>query len=234
MSYPKLKSILCLTLAAVTAMSAGAAEVYFDTVSTEKAVRAQGAYFGLFGGGSFDYDVDSAGSRNLLSEQDGTGWFIGAEIGYQFRTAFPVRPAFEVELFYMSDKANSANATSVLTNDFYSINLMANFILALDLTDYRDDIGFFANLHPYIGGGLGAAYTNADSSLVSGTGDGLTLGSSSKISFAYQIFAGLEVDLSDYVSIYGEYRRLWIDNVGGSNFSRSKQDLWNIGFKVQY
>ncbi len=234
MTYLNTKTFFCGILFVAVTTIAPAAEVYFDTVSTEKSVRAQGAYFGFFGGGSWDYNVDSSGTAGLSSEQDGTGWFIGAELGYQFRTAYPVRPAFEVELFYAADKAISENATSRLSNDFYSVNLMVNFILALDLSDYRDDVGFLASLHPYIGGGLGGAYTNADSSLLSGSGDGLSLGSSGKISFAYQFLAGLEVDLSDYVSIYGEYRRLWINNVAGSNFSESDRNLWNIGFKVQY
>lgn len=216
-------------------MGARAAEVYFDTISTEKAVRAQGAYFGLFGGGAMDLDVKTGGALEGFAQQDEGGWFLGAEIGYQFRTPFPVRPAFELELFYFANEFRAEAPGALATADFYHITLMANFILALDLSDFRDDIGFLASVHPYIGAGLGGAYTNVSNADIEfATTDDVSLSDGSKFSFAYQVFAGLEVALSDYVSVYGEYRRLWISDLAGAEFDDGDQNLWGLGFKVQY
>lgn len=212
-----------------------AAEVYFDTVSTEKAVRTHGAYFGLFGGGATNFEVDGGQGLEEASQQDKNGWFVGAEIGYQFRTPFPIRPAIELELFYLSNDYRAEVGGGKAAADLYHVNLMANVLLALDLTDYRDELGFLASFHPYIGVGAGAAYTNVSSgSITTAEGRTLSLGDGAKVTLAYQLIAGLEIDLSDYFSIYGEYRRLWIDDIAGSSLTSGDQNLWGLGFKVQY
>ncbi len=222
-----------ITLASGSAIQA--AEVYFDTVSTEKAVRMHGAYFGLFGGGATDFEVEEGKGLEEASQRDENGWFVGAEVGYQFRTPFPLRPAIELELFYLANDYRADVGGGKASADMYHVPLMANAILALDLSDYREDLGFLAAFHPYIGAGVGAAYSNvSNSSLETADGRTLKLADGSKVTFAYQIIAGLEIELSDYFSIYGEYRRLWIDDIAGATFTSGDQNLWGAGFKVQY
>lgn len=212
-------------------------EVYFDTVSTEKAVRMHGAYFGFFGGGSTDFSAtNDEGELGGYSVNDEGGWFLGAEIGYEFRTPFPIRPAVEVELFYLANDFQAEDgAGNRATADLYHVNLMVNFVLALDFSNFESDLGVFAAFHPYIGAGIGASYSDLSHSRIDLAGGGKDdFGSGSDITFAYQLFGGLELALSDYVSIYGEYRRLFIDDLAGAALGDGEQNLWGFGFKVKY
>ncbi|MEM7143688.1 MAG: outer membrane beta-barrel protein [Verrucomicrobiota bacterium] len=241
-----MKRYLNLTIAKATTIIvlantplANAEEVFFDTVSTAKASRSQGAYFGIFGGGAYPSDADYRGRLGGLGlDLDGdSGWLVGAELGYTWDTATPLRPGIEVEFMYLGDNSLDANGTG--TNSFAAdINiytLMFNGILALDLDQHRDDVGdFIAALHPYVGAGLGWAYSRQrGGTLTTPTGTS-SFPRNSDNSFAWQFFAGLEVDLTERVSVYGEYKYLVLDKAAGDNISDYKLDLWTMGVKVEY
>jgi opacity protein-like surface antigen len=111
---------------------------------------------------------------------------------------------------------------------------MFNCVVALDLTDYRPAGTFLADFHPYFGAGLGAVYSGArDSNLITGSGKGY-FESGSEFSLAYQIFTGLEFDLNEYVSLYGEFRWLYNHDLPGGSLGQSDLGLWNAGVKVRY
>ncbi len=233
-----------LTAAILTlAVSAHAAEVYFDTISTEKASRMHGAYFGMFGGADISQDADVVNQRGQSFELDNeTGWFGGIEFGYQWQTPFPVRPAFEVELFYLyNDFYADGNPSRAVEDDSvrgetHSAVAMANLILALDLSDYRDSVGpFWAGFHPYIGGGIGAAYVWQRNFTFDRGGSVRSSGSNGDVTFAYQLFAGVEFDVSDTLSLYAEYKWLVFDDLGDdTGITNYEHNMFGAGFKVQY
>ncbi len=220
---------------------ASAAEVYFDTVSTEKAVRTHGAYFGAFGGvGVSGADVDFGNRLKGASLDTTEAAFGGIEFGYSFSTPLPLRPSIELELLYLDDefraelrdvRKRTASANLKL------FNASINVLLALDLSMYREDIGdFLAALHPYVGFGVGGAYAELDSfglrdkrgRRVSSEGD------QSGFEYSYQLFGGLELAFSDAFSVYAEYKYLAISNLGNGNINNYERPLLNFGFKVQY
>lgn len=244
---PSSRSSVAVFAASAAALAAFAAlpspsraeEVYFDTISTAKATRLHGAYFGAFGGGSGFNDA-SFGKRlgGLgLDASDDSGWLAGVEFGYSYATPFPIRPAIEVELFYLdNDLPADGNGGASYKGHLRAGTLMLNGILALDLEDYRAEVGdFWAGFKPYIGAGLGGAYTTVrNQNLSIPGGGGGKLGSGSNWSYAYNFFAGIEYAFDDMWSIYGEYRKLFFDRLANGSIKDSEFDLWTLGFKVQY
>ncbi len=242
MRHPKcfISAVVAMTLSA-SASVAFAAEVYFDTVSTEKAVRTHGAYFGAFGGvgvGGADVDFNKRLRGASLDKTEAA--FGGVEFGYSFNTPLPLRPSIELELLYLDDElraelldARKRTASANLKLFNASINLM----LALDLSMYNEDLGsFLAALHPYVGFGVGGAYAELDSyGLRNKRGRRVTSeGDQSGFEYSYQIFGGLELAFSDAFSIYAEYKYLAISNLGNGNINNYERPLLNFGFKVQY
>lgn len=240
LTFTILKTTLGAGLLAMTASLAPAAEVYFDTISTEKASRLSGAYFGVFGGSDFDQDADvNPGDAGPSFTLDGQGsLFLGVEFGYEWQTPFPLRTGFEVEAMYLSNDFEAHNEFSEISADFHSAVIMANLTLALDLADYRDDVGpFWAAFHPYIGAGFGGAYTWQRNGKIKDLTDGseISNGNSGDFTFAYQLFAGVEFDLTDTLSLYAEYKYLVFDDLGtSSGISDYQHNLFGAGLKMQY
>jgi opacity protein-like surface antigen len=232
-----------------------AAEVFFDTVSTEKAVRTHGAYFGAFGGfGLGSAEVDFGNDLDDASLDESQAAFGGIEFGYTFSTPLPIRPSIELEFLYLDDdiqatledipEANKANLSpSKLAKlprtgsaNLKLFNTSLNLILALDLSMYREDIGdFLAALHPYIGAGIGGAYAKLDSfGFRNEAGEEIgDQGDQSGFEVTYQLFGGLEVSFSDAFSVYAEYKYLAVTSLG-EQISNYERPLLNFGFKVQY
>ncbi len=225
-----------LTCAALIAQSA---EVYFDTISTEKATRLHGAYFGAYGGISInpDGDVRSRG-QTYENFDDSIGGWGGIEIGYSWQTPIPLRPAVEFELMYLYNELDArGSGGGVFASEEHSIIAMFNFVLALDLEPYRQDIGdFWANLHPYVGAGIGAGYVfNSDLQVRDTPGGRDRQSDQDDLTFAYQIFAGIEYDVTEAFSIYMEYKYLVLDDLGNDiGISDRENHLLGVGFKVQY
>lgn len=217
---------------------APAAEVYFDTISTEKATRLSGAYFGVFGGADVDQDADVNPNNSRPLNLDGEGsLYLGVEFGYQWQTPFPLRTGFEVEAMYLANDFEASNALTSASADFHSAVVMANLTLALDLSDYRDDLGpFWASFHPYIGAGVGGAYVwQRNYKLERANGSIQNGGNSGDFTFAYQLFAGVEFDLTDTLSLYAEYKYLVFDDLGASTgVSDYQHNLFGAGLKMQY
>ena len=251
---------LAFGLVACTAVcTATAGEVYLDTVrattggysdtvvSTERAYRTQGAYFGLQGG------VSSRGSASFRNElggaelEDESGFVLGARAGYWFRIPFPIRPSLEVELNYLRDDVSVGGTVSSEKHvgrvtgggDLSAFVGTVNLVLALDLEPYRDQVGdVLAAFHPYVGAGIGAAYSSLEDFSLKirdeEGGEKKVDAEGSKIDFAYQVFGGLEIDLSEEFSIYGEYKRMVLEGTGTESITDYERDLWVLGFKVNY
>ncbi len=227
--------------AALTLLSTGlpavADEVYFDTVSTRKASRDHGRYFGAFGGGSSNAGAAFGDRLSGASLSEDGGWLLGLEFGYTFNTGWPVRPSLELEFMMMNNALDADGAGSLsLSSDLRAWTLMANASIALDLSDRRDHVGdFLASFHPYIGAGIGGAIVeHRNVSATDTDGRRVGLGDDSDITWAWQVFAGIEYAFTDEFSLYGEYKRLGLNEIGDGSITDTEFDIFTLGFKFQY
>ncbi len=217
--------------------SSMADEVYFDTISTRKASRDHGAYFGAFGGGApSGPSADLRGDYKGLHIDKDDGWFLGAEFGYSFSTPLPAKAFVELEFSYLDTPLNAFGSKSLLQSDIRAFNLLLNGGIQLNLDDRRDEVGdFWASFRPFVGAGIGGAHVRQNNILLEEDGKRVISDRDHKdFSWAYQFFAGIEFALSDTFSIYGEYKRLGYEDFGDGDVSDAKYDLWAIGFKLQY
>ena len=179
-------AIIALSLFAIEACAA-------DVPETEEA----GFYVSLFGGASFLDDVDTevslTGYEYDYSVDTKTGYLLGGAIG--MRVWNPLRA--EVELSYARWKAKSYEYEGSLTYDA-SGHLSATYLLG----NLWIDIPTESALTPYVGGGAGVAWVDADTSFngtALGYGDG-------QAGFTFQLGAGVKFDLTDWVALDVGYR----------------------------
>ena len=90
------------------------------------------------------------------------------------------------------------------------------------------------NLNAYLGGGLGAAWIDADAHVT--TPNGSFNGSDSKWVFCAQVFAGLSYDVTPNWAIYGGGRWIYFDNAELFNDAVSVHNDWlvELGTRVKF
>lgn len=204
-----------------------------NTVSTVKAMRQHGAYWSAFAGPAFDFTADAQGRFGGYQMDDKGGWIAGVKAGYSFETPGVFRPAVELEVAYLDNELRGSNGSSSLRGDLFHVTLMANAILGIDMGELTG-MAAWSGVRPYVGAGVGAAYSSVRG-VTAETPDGEdNRGDSSETSLAYQFIVGLEYQLSDYVSLVTDYRYFVIDDIAGGDFGEATQDLWTIGVKVNY
>ncbi len=195
--------------------------------------KRSGAYVGVFAGVSLsqsaDMKLDYIGHSLDYDVLDRNGdLLVGLEVGYSWRTRFPVEVGLEFEAFYGSTEINSAARSNAGTPielgdvattqaDLSYVAFMLNGTLTLDLRKYRPWLGkYVTRLRPYVGAGIGGAQLFYRNQRIQSFGDlaGVpTAAANSPFSidefvFASQIFGGLEIMVNDKLGIYSEYRRL--------------------------
>ncbi|MDB5985693.1 MAG: hypothetical protein JWR16_746 [Nevskia sp.] len=172
------------------------------------AIAGEGAYVGLEGGANFgrSQSFKIYGYNGLFNVPDGsyvastklkTGWLAGAVAGYSFESG--LRPEFELDY---------------RRNDFKSGSLR-NGSQASDVGGFENADTAMANIwfdffksgwvHPYIGGGLGAARVAIRHPAFDQT---TNLRSWFDTVFAYQGGAGIGFDLGEHVTLSIDYRYL--------------------------
>jgi len=223
-------------MAGIPTVALKADEIYFDTISTKKASRDQGAYFGAFGGGTSNQSAGFRGNRyDGLEISDEGGWFIGAEYGYSFHTPIATDIFAEIEFNYLNSPLDAEGEASMFQSDMRSLNLLMNVGVQLNLDDKREQVGdFWASFRPYAGAGFGGAVVKQNNMLLKRDGKTIASGDDSDFSWAYQVFAGVEFALTDTFSIYGEYKHLGYADIGEGNITDPEFDLWALGFKFKY
>jgi opacity protein-like surface antigen len=229
-----------LTLAVIVSFVAAPA------VAAEQAAPARGVYFGGFGGGGFSTatDVSQLGTAffaemmggplavNAKGRTDsGSAGFGGGQIGYETSYGSVVRPAFEIEGFYLAtgnrratlQNANDRSAEQTFDNSF-SMNssvFLANLVLSFPTSH--------PGVTPYIGGGIGGARVAIEgaSSLQINPAEGDLnhfSSDSSAWTFAAQAKAGVRVAVGGNAYVFGEYRYLHVgstDQIFGSTVDAS-------------
>lgn len=222
--------------------SAGAAEIdlkSLEPLETKKKATG-GAYVGVFVGQtlsqSADTKLDYVGHTLEYDMLDRDGdLLIGFEVGYAWRTKFPIEFGLEFEALFGSTEidsivANGRNSgvpinlsdAATLETDMSYAAFMVNATVTLDLRKYRPQLGkYIPRIRPYAGFGIGGAQIWYRNQRVQTFGDvlGIPTGSSAspfsldEFVFAHQIFAGLEYRMTDKLGVYTEYRQLSFDKV---------------------
>lgn len=223
----------------------------FDQAYTREGVADQGPYISAFGGFTTGAGGDVGPRVEGGSLGSETGFLFGARWGYAWQTPFLIRPSVEFEINYLNDDVNvkgtavnRGNRSSVdFTSNLQSIAGFVNFVLALDLNAYREQVGdILAGIHPYIGAGIGAAYTTMSGSETKARYRGEDgsysktekFSGGSKLDWAYQFFGGIEFELLEDMSIFGEYKYLALQGTGSELLRNYDRDVWVVGVKLQY
>ena len=227
---------LLLTLA-FSAAQLPAAEVYFDTVSTAKASRLQGAYVSAYGGSSSVTQTTLHPRYKGLGSRGSDGWAAGVKFGYQFTTPLPIRTAAELELGYLNSTVDVfRNSENYFRGNLQSYHAFGNLVLGLDLEGFApegtDERALM--IKPYIGAGAGVALTSLQDEVRRFDGRGARPENGSKASFGYQIFGGVEVELSEELSLYGEYRYLDLYDLGQGDLQGAALNQFLFGMRLAY
>ena len=191
------------------------------------------------GGSSNQFSADQYGTAYYFESMGGplavngfghvnnkSGWFFGAQLGYQAQErvfgiipSWTLTPAAELEGFYLGKKTFSgtvANDTSRLPEHNFDVSyptkrsvFLTNAVLSLNNPCFM--------FHPYIGFGIGGAIariSGADSLQVAPQEPGVnhynSNTSDTDSTFAGQIKLGLSYDFNKCVSIFAEYRWLYL------------------------
>jgi len=156
------------------------------TVSSAYADSNNGWYYGLGAGAAMATDGDwrsTDGSANGDIEYD-TGFLVSGVVGYKFGM-----PRLEAEILYQNNDADKMNAAGSapdnLSGDISSLAFMVNGYL-----DFANETRFT----PFILAGIGAANVEMDNLTQS---DGTKIIDDDETVFAYQVGAGVAVDISE-------------------------------------
>jgi opacity protein-like surface antigen len=227
--------VISALLLLVQGMSA--AEVYFDTVSTAKATRLQGAYLGTFAGGANVTGTSTSGRLGGLGvDGRGMGWIGGVEFGYKWVTPAGLNLMTELEFYYLDQDISGGNSRSRYRSNLRSIGAMANGMVQLDLGSILgEDAGWVGRIKPYLGAGLGFGYGDQDDIAYKAPGRReRTLGGGGDTGLAYQLLGGVEVEVSDTFSVYGEYRYMDLYDFGNDDITGAEISTWVVGMRFQY
>ena len=198
----------------------------------------RGAYVGVFGGGGSRSSTTSASSAPPFSLRPSEApWpsmpqggpaaaasgSVGAHLGYEWSYGAYLRPALEIEGFYLAgnqQRATLVNPTDRLAEHTFDDTfptrttvLLANMVVGFQ-TPYQ-------SITPYIGGGIGAASVSingATSTQTDPAEPGInhfnSAPTSSAWTFAAQAKAGVRFALGDSGAyLFGEYRYLYVGDV---------------------
>jgi len=185
-----------------------------------------GFYVSLFGGASFlndvDTDVSLTGYDYDYSVDTKTGYIVGGAMG--MRVWDPLRA--EVELSYARWKAQSYDYKfgDFRTSGDASGHLSATYLLGNLWLDIPTDTAFT----PYVGGGAGVAWVDADTSFNGtplGYGDG-------ELGFAFQLGGGVKFDITENIALDVGYRFKGIldvdfEDAGGTPADFKNADLYS-------
>lgn len=190
----------------------------FDIASAD-----MGAYVGVWGGYTFSPDAsfknDNTGSTFDLDIQE--TWAAGVKFGYtppQMKYL-----SFELEYFYSDpDIDRTVSGQSAINGDVKFNSFLYNVIV-------RYPEGKF---HPYLGGGIG--FSNADASVQTTSPSGSASTSENDTSFAWQILAGIDIDLTNNWTADIGYRYFYTDPKLGNLSLEYKTSMVTLGLKYRF
>ena len=182
-----------------------------------------GAYVGVFGGYTFGPDAswknDNTGTNFDLDIQE--SWAAGVKFGYtppQMKYF-----SFELEYFYSNPDADrTVVGSSAVEGDIEFHSFMYNMMV-------RYPEGRF---HPYLGAGLGFSYADASVQTTSPLGSANT--SENDTAFAWQILAGVDIDLTNNWTADIGYRYFYTEPKLGNISVEFKTSMVTLGLKYRF
>ncbi len=187
-------SKLLLTTALVAAVSTPAFAGKADVGKT---------YVKLSGGAFIAEDIDGTVGATNVKLSFKTGWTASAGVGYWITPEL----AAEGEVTYLTadfDKGTSGGASVNIDGKYDSVLTMAN----VNFHPMADD-----SFDPYIGAGVGVAFSNLDVNSIGGTPVNI---SDDSTDLALQGTAGFNFALGQSTSVGAQYRYVWTDT-GSAN-----------------
>jgi opacity protein-like surface antigen len=195
--------------AAAVALIAGtpvlAADLIVDVPVDEPiAVADTGWYVSVFGGAQWstaEADDGSAAFGQFFDFDTDIGWQFGAALGARFTDNLRGEIELSSGAVGLSDVTISGGPGPLFDGDTYAVtdgSASTSYLLANLWFDIDTGSGFT----PYIGGGLGAGYVAAEGT-IGGLGDTVDL---SGWGWAYQVGAGVKVDVADNMALDLGYR----------------------------
>jgi opacity protein-like surface antigen len=221
------------------------------------------------GGSTRSFDVSQYGTAYFFEELGGplavdafgdtnnrSAWLFGAQVGYQASEIilhpcyqWGLVPAAEMETYYFGERSFSGHlvndeATRLDEHDFdvsYDVRrsiFLANVVFNLNIPCVM--------VHPYVGLGFGAALvkiSGADATQVSPPEPGVNHYNSNTgdtdPTFAGQVKVGLSYDFNPCVSVFAEYRWLYLSSshfVFGSTIApgHAATSAWQVKFDPHY
>jgi opacity protein-like surface antigen len=170
------------------------------------ALAQSGGYIGVFGGYTFSPDVSlrvggDFGYKFDLDVQN--SWALGAKVGYappQIRFL-----SFELEYIYLSPSVNRTVLAPAVT-DFAAVEMDSTLHNLLYNIKIKYPEGRF---HPYLGAGIGISFVDVSAKLtarLNGVNQPTQTVSDNKNGLAWQVLAGVEIDLTNSLSADLGYR----------------------------
>lgn len=256
------RALTALLLTATFGSATRAAEIDLKSIQQpplEQKKSKYGPYVGVFAGSTTgqdaDLEIDYVDKTLHYDTLDDDGnVFFGLEVGYAWRTKYYFEFALEFEALFSTTEVNgllndSANKKVGLSDtDLASVKadmsyaaFLLNGVVTLDLKRLRPYIGTFATrFRPYLGAGVGGAQIWYRNQTYQSVGDAFgtpTAAAAAPFGIdefvgAYQYFGGLEVTLTEKLSAYAEFRRLYFAK---TNDLRSfSTDVFLGGFHIRY
>lgn len=211
------KRLLMAIAAGALAMgmsSAGAADI-------EPVVEPAGWYVSLFGGASFledvetEYDYGISSSLKNKAETE-TGFIVGGAIGTHLTDDIRV----ELEVAYSENDVDKIHYSGPYNNGTYDAK--GSFGILTFMGNLWYDIPLSETLNPYLGGGVGLAIVDGETTYEPDDGDDSPY-DSSEVAFAFQLGAGLRWKAFENITFDVGYRLRGIDgpDFGNSDFPQS-------------
>ena len=255
-------------LSMVAVVLAAAASVNAGTPVVKQVVTGDiglGPYIALQGGAnvhtavSHEYGKNTFGNVDTLSDRyqskssqsakSSIAGFAGVKLGYVFKTDALVRPAIELDSYWVQSKLTVRNYSKEVYNPYYNSNVndvyttetttagrantFANMINGLA----KFDLGSF---QPYAGLGIGLATTgwsgntkgvdtrNGD---VTARYNASAFNESSSTYFAFQAIAGADYYVRNNLSVFTEYKFL---NVCGDAGNSLRNNIVGAGVRFHF
>lgn len=192
----KLNRVLLTSAAVITmAGAANAADLIVDVpVSEPIAVADTGWYLSVFGGGVWTDSIEADDGDEIFAFDSDWGWLLGAAVGAQITDNL----RGEIEVSHSRLPLTGLTIDGVDAGPISDGSAATTYLLGNVWFDIATGSGFT----PYIGGGLGASYVTA-----AGTADDIPYTvDMSGWGWAYQVGAGVKVDVADNVALDLGYR----------------------------
>jgi opacity protein-like surface antigen len=204
--------------------------IVFAVFPLKSASAQTGGYFGIWGGYTISPDVIIEGNSYKADLNVDNALALGLKIGHTPPEAKYIDIEFEYSYLKQDiDRtvlAQVGTNVDTLTGDLEVHNFMFNLTA-------KYPAGRF---HPYIGGGLGLSYVNMSTTATDRTGGAANLASINDDGafFAWQILAGVEIDIINNLSADIGYRYFYTKPEFDDVEVEIKTSMITIGLKFRF